>query len=116
MTLLARAPLTAAQQYLEKPREALESHGPRVWRPAVDPRLGPQTQALHQRLCGAMRTSIDLCERLAASAPAGWTRGERDALLPVLTRTQGTTALVLASLNETVDATGATRRTEDDVE
>jgi len=100
VTLFARTSCAAQQRHLlDKPREALEAHG-RPAAAAYDPRLGPQTQRLHQRLYGAMRTSSELCARLAGSTPTSWTAAEREALLPVLTKTHGTTELLLAKLTE----------------
>lgn len=106
VTLFAKTSGAAQQQHLlDKPREVFEAHGPRVPAPAYDPRLGPQTQTLHQRLYGALRTSSELSARLAASTPAGWTAAERQVLLPVLTKMHATTELLLAKLTDIVGAT-----------
>lgn len=112
VTLFARTSGAVQEQrhMLAEPRAVLEAQRPRLPDPAYDPRLGPATQSLYQRLFGAMRTSSDLCARLVASTPAGWTEAERQVLLPVLTKTHGITDLVLAKLTEMV---GAIRRSDD---
>jgi ParB/RepB/Spo0J family partition protein len=105
VTLFARTSGAAQQRYvLDKPREALLALRPREPAPARDPRLGPETQALHQRLYGASRTSSNLCAHLAASAPSRWTVAERQVLLPLLVQTHGSMALALTKLAEIIDA------------
>lgn len=104
VTLFAGTQGEAQQRYvLDQPREALSAQRPREPTPARDPRLGPETQALHQRLYGASRASSELCARLAASAPVGWTAAERQVLLPLLTQTHGSMELALAKLCESLD-------------
>jgi ParB/RepB/Spo0J family partition protein len=105
VTLFAKTSGSAQQHYLlEKPREALEAHGPHIPLAAHDPRLGPLTQLLRQRLYWAMRTMSELSARLQDCMPARWTQTERDVLLPVLTRTRATTELLLAKLTESAGA------------
>jgi hypothetical protein len=110
VTLFARTSGAAQQRcLLDQPREALSAQRPREPAPALAPRLGPETQALHQRLCGASRASSDLWARLVASALARWTPTERQALLPLLTQTHECMTLVLGRLSEIIEAT---RRTD----
>jgi ParB-like chromosome segregation protein Spo0J len=105
VTLFERTSGAAQQRHiLDKPREALEAHGRHIAVPVYDPRLGPETQALYRRLYGVLRTSSDLCERLAAVAPAGLTAAERQVLLPVLAKMHGTAALLVDKLTEIVGA------------
>lgn len=104
VTLFAGTKGAAQQRYvLDQPREALSAQRPREPAPARDPRLGPETQALVQRLYGASRASSDLCARLAASAPVSWTAAEQQVLLPLLTQTHGSMELTLAKLCESID-------------
>lgn len=104
VTLFARTQGAAQQRYvLDQPREALSAQRPREPAPARDPRLGPETQALVQRLYGVSRASSDLCARLAASAPVSFTAAEQQVLLPLLTQTHGSMELTLAKLGETID-------------
>ena len=106
VTLFAKTSAAAAQRHLlDKPREVLHAQAIREPAPVYDPRLGPATQGLHQRLYGALRTSGELCARLAAATPACWSAAERQVLLPVLNKTHGTTELLLAKLSEIVEAT-----------
>jgi ParB/RepB/Spo0J family partition protein len=105
VTLFASTSGATEQRYLlDKPREALDAQRPREPAPAHDPRLGPETQALHQRLYRASRASSDLYARLADSAPVGWTVAERQTLLPILTQTHGSMGLVVAKLAKIIDA------------
>jgi ParB/RepB/Spo0J family partition protein len=104
VTLFAKTSGVEPQRHmLDKPREALEAHG-RPTVAACDPRLGAETQGLHARLYGTIRTSSDLCARLVGSTPTGWTSAERQVLLPVLTKAHGTTELLLARLTEVATA------------
>ena len=106
VTLLAKTSGFAQQRYLlEHPREALGAHGPSVPVVSHDPRLGPVTQVLCQRLYGAMRTMSDLCARISECVPARWTPTERRVLLPVLGKACGTTELLLTALTESQGAT-----------
>lgn len=106
VTLFAETSGLAEQRYLlERPREALDAHGPRVPPVSHDPRLGPITQALRLRLFAAMRTMSDLSARLAACTPATWTATERQVLLPVLAQARGGGALLVGKLTDALGAT-----------
>lgn len=106
VTLFAKTSGFAQQRHLlERPREALDAHGPRVPLVAHDPRLGALTQALRVQLFATMRAMTDLSARLAAATPATWTATERLVLGPVFAQARGGAELLLSKL---IDAHGAT--------
>jgi len=108
VTLFAKTSGIAQQRHLlEHPREALAAHGPSVPMVAHDPRLGPLTQMLRQRLYAAMRSMSEVSARLSECTPGRWTATERQVLLPVLTKARGTTELLLTVLTESQGAVGA---------
>lgn len=110
VTLFAKTPGAAAQRYLlEHPREALEAHGPRVPFASHDPRLGPLTQALRQRLFLTTRAMSDLAARLEECMPVRWTATEREVLGGVVQKTRGVTELLLSKLTDAHAAAEASR-------
>jgi ParB/RepB/Spo0J family partition protein len=101
VTLFAKTSGATAQRYLlEHPREALEAHGPRVPFVSHDPRLGPLTQALRQRLFLTTSAMSDLAARLDGCMPTRWTATEREVLGAVVQKTRGVTELLLGKLTD----------------
>jgi ParB/RepB/Spo0J family partition protein len=105
VTLFTQTPAGPRQRaLLDDPRTALQAQRPGPAPIACDPRLGPVTQRLHQRLCGTLRTCADLQAHLTASTPSAWSTPERQVLLAVLTEAQQTTARLARKLDEVAQA------------
>ena len=110
VTLFAKTPGAAAQRYLlEHPHEALLAHGPRVPFVSHDPRLGPLTQALRQRLFLTTSAMSELAARLDGCMPTRWTATEREVLGPVVVKTRGVVELLLGKLTDAHAAMEASR-------
>lgn len=111
VTLFEKTSGAVPQRYLlEHPREALEAHGPRIPLVAHDPRLGPLTQALRQRLYSTMRAMSDVTARLEECTPARWTAAERQVLSPVVAQAKGLAQLLgdkLASASAALETSHA---------
>jgi ParB/RepB/Spo0J family partition protein len=105
VTLFAKTSGDAQQKFLlERPREALSAHSASVPMVAHDPRLGPLTQILWQRLHMVMRSMSEVSARFSECMPARWTSTEREVLSPLLDKAISATELLLTTLSETKQA------------
>lgn len=95
---------TQQRHVLDNPRATLEAHNPNRVIPESDPRLGPEAQALARRLQAALRALSDLCARLSSLRLARLRTAERQALLPMLTKTHGAAGLLSDHIKEIVNA------------
>lgn len=91
---------------LAHPREALAAHGSKLQEPGQDPRLGPVTQVLRQRLYGGLRTMSDLTSRLSECTPSRWTDTEREVLGGVVDKVHGVAQLLTERLSASRAALG----------
>lgn len=91
---------TQREYLLTRPREAIAAHEPIPQTLSCDPRLGPRTQLIRQRLYAVMRMATDVTQRLEDCTPCRWTDTEHAVLDPLIAKTLGVATLLVDKLRD----------------